>query len=185
MYTSLSKLMRFHTPFHPDIVPIAGSVYSALIWQQIENWSLSHPHGFYKFLNKPKQFHSKYRAGDSWVEEMHFTEKEFRTAFDKIGVRHASKKAYHSSDNKFMRNGKELFFCSYYDKIHHMTYYFRNGDLIDKTLAELRTHLEPNRVKPLKVDDLPLGQFSNPANGSLPNGNQAVPTMIYRRYFKK
>jgi len=126
------------TPYRVSLCHLTGNIQSALIMQQMEYWFRIQGKRFYKFLGIPKKPHPQYRVNDSWTEELGISEKVFRRAFDKIGVRHSSKTAYKSSENPFINaEGKEQFFCSYYDKPSHLTYYFRNNSFLNKTLCRL------------------------------------------------
>ncbi|MCK5924626.1 MAG: hypothetical protein KAG10_01895, partial [Methylococcales bacterium] len=137
MQNRLLSITRNIIPYVKELRPIAGSVTSVLLWQQLDYWFAKSPDSFYKFLSPPQTNHEKYRIGDSWTEEMGFSEKEFRNAFDKIGIRHTSKGAFNKTETPFIRNGKEVFFCSYHDKMKGITFYFRNHDLADKALDSL------------------------------------------------
>lgn len=125
------------TLYSPDLRKLIGSLSAAIVWGQLDYWFRAHTQGFYKFLCPPKKPHNLYRSGDSWTEELHFSAKEFRHAFDLIGVRHRSKSAFERAENPFIREGKELYFCCYHDKIKGTTHYFRNHQLTDETLAKL------------------------------------------------
>ena len=99
--------------------------------QQLDYWFEGHPEGYYKFL-MPSD-HPAYKIGDSWTEELGMSKDEFRTAFDKIGIRYKSKSEFDKAVDKFQ--GK--FYCSYVDRRSNLTYYFRNHDLVDAALDEL------------------------------------------------
>ena len=77
--------------------------------------------------------HQRYKEGDSWVEELGLTAQEFRTAFDRIGIRHKSKGQFDEEQDKFQ--GK--FYASYLDRRENLTYYFRNNSLVDDALDTL------------------------------------------------
>ncbi len=94
-------------------------------------WFEGYPEGFYKFL-EPSD-HPAYKNGDSWTEELGMSRHEFRTAFDKIGIRYKSKSDFDQAVDKF----QGLFYCSYVDRRSNLTYYFRNHDLVDAALDEL------------------------------------------------
>lgn len=130
-------------PYIPAIRILTGSVNAAILFQQLNFRFEKKPAGFYKFQSPPAQPHDKYRVGDSWTEELMFSKEEFRTAFDKIGVRYHTKTDYLNAANKFEKDGKEQFFCSYFDKIRQMTFYFKNTALINSTLKELGIDCAP------------------------------------------
>lgn len=115
--------------YRKELRHLTGSVKSALLMGQLEYW-FSRPkvqNCFYKFLS-PCGSHL-YKPGDSWTEELGFTEDEFNTAFDKIGVRFSSRKQY-KQDIKKREKAKKAFYYSIHNKIQHVTFYYRNGDVI-------------------------------------------------------
>jgi len=117
-------------PYRPCWQKITGNITTAIVLKQLEYWSSRYRAGFYKFLSIPTKPHPSYRSNDSWTEELQISAKVFRRAFDKIGVRHRCKGDYLAAENPFLNaEGKEMYFCSYYDKPSHMTYYFRNHPL--------------------------------------------------------
>jgi len=124
-------------PYRPCFQEITGNLTTAIVLQQLEYWSSRYCAGFYKFLSIPAKPHPSYRSNDSWTEELQISAKVFRRAFDKIGVRHRCKGDYLAAENPFLNaEGKEMYFCSYYDKPSHMTYYFRNHPLTGAMMAE-------------------------------------------------
>lgn len=127
-------------PYIKELRSIAGGVTSAILMQQLDHWFNTYPDGFYKFLSPCDKPLCK--PGQSWTEELGFSEDEFRTAFDRIGVRHGSKGAYDAAENPFVGKtaaGKtvELYYASYHDKIRGLTYYFRNHTRLDAKITEL------------------------------------------------
>lgn len=121
----------------------------AIVFQQLEYWSAKKPKGFYKFLAKPANSHPKYNDGDSWVEELGCSEKEFRTCFEQVGASYKSKKEFMEQPDPFQ--GK--FYCSYVDRINHLTWYFRNHQIVDSFL---------DRVASSPVDEPPKGDYELP-----------------------
>lgn len=149
-------------PYHKELRPIAGSVTSAILMRQLEYWFEKYPDGFYKFL-EPSPNNEKYKEGDSWSEELAFSPDEFRTAFDKIGIRYKSKNEFDSNSNSLFNSQQgEKFYCSYHDKIKGITWYFRNsriGSIIDD-IINLR-----NSTIPIYGDG--QSQFTELGNGNL------------------
>ena len=131
MKNRILHLTRNTIPYVKELHPIAGGVLGCLVMQQLDYWFEGHPEGFYKFL-MPSD-HPAYKIGDSWTEELGMSKDEFRTAFDKIGIRYKSKSEFDQAADKFQ--GK--FYCSYVDRRSNLTYYFRNHDLVDAALDEL------------------------------------------------
>lgn len=131
MRNRILHLTRNTIPYVKELHPIAGGVLSCLVMQQLDYWFEGHPEGFYKFL-MPSD-HPAYKIGDSWTEELGMSKDEFRTAFDKIGIRYKSKSEFDQAIDKFQGR----FYCSYVDRRSNLTYYFRNHDLVDAALDEL------------------------------------------------
>ena len=122
-------------PYCKEYREIAGSVTAAILLKQLDFYFNNSPDGFYKFLAPCDN--EKYRAGDSWTEELGFGLSEFRTAFDQIGVRYDSKTAFEAASEKFELDEKRYFYCSYHDRKTGLTHYFRNHDLLDDALETL------------------------------------------------
>ena len=131
MKNRILHLTRNTIPYVKELHPIAGSVLGCLVMQQLDYWFEGHPEGFYKFL-EPSD-HPAYKDGDSWTEELGMSRHEFRTAFDKIGIRYKSKSDFDQAVDKFQGQ----FYCSYVDRRTNLTYYFRNHDLVDDALDDL------------------------------------------------
>ena len=144
MKNRILHITRNTIPYVKELHSITGGVLSCLVMQQLDYWFENHPEGFYKFL-LPSE-HPAYKDGDSWTEELGMSVDEFRTAFDKIGIRYKSKSEFDKADDKFQ--GK--FYCSYVDRRSNLTYYFRNHDLVDAALDELLFKTNSNRSKKVK-----------------------------------
>jgi hypothetical protein len=123
----------------------------AILMQQLDYWFARYPDGFYKFLS-PCQ-HPDYNNGDSWIEELGFSSKEFRTAFSHIGIVYKSKKLYDIATDKFQNH----FYCSYQDRISKKTYYFRNHTLVDQALFGLNP--EKKALKPFSLLEVTNGHL--------------------------
>lgn len=124
-------LTRNTIPYIKELQPLAGSVSGCIVMQQLDYWFERFPDGYWKFLEPSS--HSKYRLGDSWIEELGMSAEEFRTAFDRLGIRHKSKGIFDEAQDKFQRK----FYCSYLDRRENLTYYFRNHSLVDGALDAL------------------------------------------------
>ena len=142
MKNRILHLTRNTIPYVKELHAIAGGVLGCLVMQQLDYWFESHPEGFYKFL-EPSD-HPAYKEGDSWTEELGMSRHEFRTAFDKIGIRYKSKSDFDQAVDKF----QGLFYCSYVDRRSNLTYYFRNHNLVDAALDELLSKPAQKSVKP-------------------------------------
>ena len=142
MKNRILHLTRNTIPYVKELHPIAGGVLGCLVMQQLDYWFEGHPEGYYKFL-MPSD-HPAYKIGDSWTEELGMSKDEFRTAFDKIGIRYKSKSEFDQAVDKFQGR----FYCSYVDRRSNLTYYFRNHDLVDAALDELLSKPTQKSVKP-------------------------------------
>ena len=72
--------------YRPQFARLTGSATAAILLQQIMFlWDSKDRQPFYKF--KSPCGHEKYRAGDSWCEELAFTEAEFDNAIKKVGTK--------------------------------------------------------------------------------------------------
>ena len=131
MRNRILYLTRNTVPYVKELQPLAYSVAGCILMQQLDYWFERHTDGFYKFM-EPSE-HPRYRPGESWCEELGMSADEFRTAFDKIGIRYRSKSQFEQATDKFQ--GK--FYCSYLDRRTNLTYYFRNHPLLDKALDAL------------------------------------------------
>jgi len=136
MKNQLLLITRNSIPYIKEIRPVTGSISGAILMQQLE-WWFHHSKGskFYKFLEPPEKENRYYKEGDSWTEELGFSDDEFRTAFKYIGIRYSSKKEYDNAPNKFSNGKREFFYCSYFDKIERLTYYERNNKMVDGFLT--------------------------------------------------
>ncbi len=117
--------------YYPALREYTGSINAALIVAHLESCFREKGKIFYKFMEPCG--HRDYEMGTSWIEELHMTSTEFRTAFKHIAVVYKSKRDYNLSQDKFQ--GK--MYLSYYDRISKLTYYMRNDDLVNRKLKEL------------------------------------------------
>jgi hypothetical protein len=126
------SITRNTIPYVKELMPIAGSVTACILMQQLDFWFDRHPDGFYKFMDASPD-HPAYREGDSWAEELAISVDEFRTAFDRLGIRYTSKSKYDAAADKFVGH----YYCSYYDRRRQLTFYFRNDELVNTVLDAL------------------------------------------------
>jgi hypothetical protein len=127
--------------YYPKLLPIGVTATGTILLQQLEYWfEFTGGHPFYKFLEPCK--HKLYRDKDSWTEELGFSKEEFRNAFSNIGKAFKSKTEYEAAEDPFCRtnrNGERIddyLYCSYYDKVQHVTYYFRNHDRVASAIRK-------------------------------------------------
>jgi len=138
MKNKILAITRDTIPYvkHLREIPEVKSCAAAILMQQLDYWfSKSKKDRFFKFLSPCD--HPKYSEGDSWTEELGFSEDEFRTAFDCLGVRYKSMKEV----SEVQKNGQDafqnMFYLSYTNRIEACTYYMRNNDLVDSILDNL------------------------------------------------
>lgn len=75
-------------PYRPKLCKLIGDVKAAILLEQIVYWwEKQGCKSFYKFTSPPLSDHPKYRVGDSWTEELNFSESEFNTARRKIAAK--------------------------------------------------------------------------------------------------
>lgn len=139
MRNRVLSLTRNVIPYVKELRIFTDSVVGSILMQQLDYWFERYPDGFYKFLEASD--HPKYSEGKSWSEEIGISSTEFRTAFDKIGIRWKSKTEFENADDKFQGQ----FYASYQDKRANLTFYFRNHDLVDNALDDLLLQL--NKAK--------------------------------------
>ena len=115
--------------YSPEVSKKLGSVTAAILVGQLEFW-FSKYKTFWKFLEPNNS--ENYREGDSWTEELAMSKAEFKTAFSKVGIKYASQKEFEDAENKFIKDGKEYLYCSYTNKLTHITWYERNDAKVER-----------------------------------------------------
>ena len=161
-------------PYIPGLRQQTGSVVATILMMQLEYRFAKYPDGFYKFLEPPQNGHQDYKIGDSWVEELAFSKEEFRTGFDKIGVRYNSKTQYDeakSSGSEFGCN----YYCSYVDRRSGLTFYFRNHSKVDELISDIEPRqksmgFRSRKTRPQMVDPN-LQEIGNPNLLNMVNPN--------------
>lgn len=120
----------------PILRPYCDSVNATLLFQRLEYHFSLFPEGFGQFTS-PVHGNSMYRIGESWTEELNFSQEEFRNAFSKIGMNYRSK----TKLEDVIKSGKDPFAGKYYlcytDQQKHITFYLRNNDRVNALLKEL------------------------------------------------
>jgi hypothetical protein len=152
-------------PYIPGLRQQTGSVVATILMMQLEYRFAKYPEGFYKFLEPPQNGHQDYKPGDSWVEELAFSKEEFRTAFDKIGVRYTSKTQYDEAKSNGLEFGSN-YYCSYVDRRSGLTFYFRNHEKVDELISGIEPRqkamgFRPRKTRPQMVDP-DLREIGNP-----------------------
>lgn len=125
--------------YYPDLAALTGSIHSSILMVRMESLFFNSEGGeFFKFL-APACDHPCYRKGESWTEELGFSKAQFRTAFDRIGVRYNSKTAFDAQevDGRFFNDsGQERSYASFMSRRTGLTYYVRNEYVANRLLAE-------------------------------------------------
>lgn len=89
--------------------------------------------GFYKFM-VPSPNMPGYRSGDSWQEEMGMSASKIKNALAPICTHYKTRTDYINQEgDKF----KGKFYCSYYHRPSHQTYYLRNHEKVNAALKSL------------------------------------------------
>jgi len=138
MKNKILAITRDSIPYVKELraIPEIKSCATAILMQQLDYWfSKNKKDRFFKFLSPCE--HPKYNEGDSWTEELGFSEDEFRTAFDSIGVRYKSMKEISEKQKAGEDIFQNMFYLSYTNRIEACTYYMRNNDLVDLILDSL------------------------------------------------
>lgn len=118
-------------PFVRELMPMGRSVTGCIVMQQLDFYFAKKPDGFYYYQQPCNQ--PWYVKGESWEERIGISAQEFRTVFDKFGIRYKSRKEFDAAPDKFQ--GK--YFACYTDKRRFVTWYFRNHELMDQDLYTL------------------------------------------------
>jgi len=129
---------RHFIKFDPNIKRLTGCDRATLILEKVEVFFRKQPDGFYKFIEPCS--HPLYKKEDSWAEELGCDRKCFTRSWDKIGLRHKSRRAFEAAEDKF--EGK--LYASYYDRHLNQMFFIRNHDLANETLEEF---YEPKKQK--------------------------------------
>ena len=67
--------------YFPILNRYTGSVNGTIFFLQVMYWYGERKKPFYKFQNPP--IHVLYKSGDSWAEELGFTESQLKSVLDK------------------------------------------------------------------------------------------------------
>lgn len=118
-------------PYVRELMPMGRSVTGCIVMQQLDFFFAKKPDGFYYYQQPCNQ--PWYVKGESWEERIGISAQEFRTVFDKFGIRYKSHKEFDAAPDKFQ--GK--YFACYTDKRRFVTWYFRNHELMDQDLHTL------------------------------------------------
>lgn len=103
--------------YHAEWRKITGSVTATILLQQINYlWDTHGNKPFYKFREPCKN--PKYREGDSWIEELGFSDKEFDSAIQRIGQKRSQARI--EKDPNILAHAKPV---EYWTDEHHLTWY--------------------------------------------------------------
>ena len=145
MSASLSQpyTAPYFIKYNPALKIEFGSQNAVILFDRLEYWFSKKKNQFYKFI-EPCQ-HDAYKTGDSWSEELGFSKKVFKTAFDKIGIRYISKTAFDKEVDPF----KGKLFAYYQDRQTKKTIFVRNNTLLKDLYAKLKSILQEKVAKPI------------------------------------
>ncbi|MHA2642854.1 MAG: hypothetical protein V2G41_09425 [bacterium JZ-2024 1] len=157
--------------YSPTLKRELGSLKASILMQYLETIFSLYGDGFAKFSG-PSPKNPCYENGCSFFEELEFSEEEFRSAFDVIGVRHKSRTSFErarEAGRQFIgEDGVERYYCSYFDRRLGLTFYFRNHQhverLIDRLLTISAKVREPGIVSLEKLDKVGFCKPEIPAS---------------------
>jgi hypothetical protein len=164
-YQPLKKHHQF-IKYNPEIKRLTGCDRATLILEKLEFFFSRQPDGFYKFIEPCS--HRLYKKRDSWAEELGCDRKCFTRAWEKIGFRHKSRRAFEEAEDKF--EGK--LYASYYDRYRNQMFFIRNHDLANETLKEF---YKPKKSKERTEGSQVEKPNDSPASTPLGNGH-SVPS---------
>jgi hypothetical protein len=165
MKNKMLEITRGGIPYLKEFNKYTNSPISTILMQQLDYWFAKKPNGFFKF--KAPCEHKAYQIGDSWIEELDFSEEVFTTAFKNIGIAYKSKTEYLSNTGReFLVHNQEAgveiekMYCSYYDRKEGLTYYFRNHNLVDSIINECISRNRVSQLLETEIVDLHKPQMS-------------------------
>tara|TARA_Y100000815_G_C13304971_1_gene486081 strand:+ start:439 stop:1527 length:1089 start_codon:yes stop_codon:yes gene_type:complete len=123
-------------PYLPELKAYCKTTNACILMTQLEYRFASMPEGFYKFLSPCE--HTLYKEGDSWTEELAFSEAEMRNAFENIGEKYSSIKKILEISQKGGDPFVGKYYLSFRDVRNNLTYYKRNHQMVNK-VAEMAT----------------------------------------------
>ena len=129
--------------YNPQLSRYFGSQNATILFDRLEYWFSKKQSQFYKFIEPCD--HPLCKEGDTWSEELGFSKKVFRTAFDKIGVRYRSKTEFENEEDPF----KGKFFAYYQDRQTKKTIFVRNDQIVSDLYKKLKSLLseKPGLIK--------------------------------------
>ena len=130
--SSQPSCTAYFTKYIPQLKPILGSQNAVILFDRLEYWFSKKPGGFYKFIEPCE--HPLCKEGDTWADELGFSKKVFRLAFDKIGIRYKSKMQFEAESDPF----KGKMFAYYQDRQTKKTIFVRNNKILSEFYAGLK-----------------------------------------------
>ena len=138
--TSQPNHLPYFIQYYPQLISECGSQNAAILSVRLVYWFNRMGNSFYKFI-EPCQ-HGAYKTGDSWKEELGFSKKVFKKAFDKIGIRYVSKTAFEKEDDPF----KGKLFAYYQDRQTKKTIFVLNTNICSKLYSQIKLLLQKKKT---------------------------------------
>ncbi len=135
--------------YRKSLREVAGSVTATILLQQIIFRSKG-KEKFYKF--KASCNHAMYKEGDSWIDELGFSIKEFDNAIKRIGTKITQKISRSNILNKTDATGIVL----YWTDSDRVTWYQLNRDLLGKLLKRIYQVSDQRAFSKVTKGHLPL-----------------------------
>ena len=115
-------------PYRPELAKQVGGIAPAILLQQVVfRWNGQGQKAFYKF--KEPCNHHLYKEGDSWLEELGFSRREFDNAIKEIGFKNTQE----TTQDEAYQSGKPVVYWTAPDRV---TYYTINLDALIEVLAQ-------------------------------------------------
>jgi hypothetical protein len=156
-------------PYKPELRSYCKSVTACILMTQLDFWFASMPDGFYKFLSPCN--HYAYKPKDSWTEELGFSEDEFRSAYEHIGVKYASKTKYQEALDSGIDPFKGKCYLAYRDVVNGLTYFLRNHAVANAVVESV-----VKGYKPAPVQETPQSCFER--NRQIPETGNSHPQTL-------
>jgi hypothetical protein len=163
--SSQPSCTAYFTKYIPQLKPILGSQNAVILFDRLEYWFSKKPGGFYKFIEPCE--HPLCKEGDTWADELGFSKKVFRLAFDKIGIRYKSKMQFEAESDPF----KGKMFAYYQDRQTKKTIFVRNNKILSEFYAGLKKSF-------LNIKEKGRGLLPQPTSSTLKKVSPTVNPLV-------